>query len=112
MRMLVLNLAQNAFHAMPDGGKLHVRLRSDDNGVTLEIEDNGAGISPDGLKHIFEPFYSRRADQSQGTGLGLPISQNIAENWGGKITVESEFGRGSCFTVHLPPAKQQLDRLS
>jgi len=112
MRMLVLNLVQNAFHAMPDGGTLTVRLRDGENGVTLEIEDNGAGISPDGLKHIFEPFYSRRADQSQGTGLGLPISQNIAENWGGKITVESELGRGSCFTIHLPPAKQQLDRLS
>jgi signal transduction histidine kinase len=112
MRMLVLNLAQNAFHAMPDGGTLTVRLRGDENGVTLEVEDNGAGISPDGLKHIFEPFYSRRADESQGTGLGLPISQNIVENWGGKITVESESGQGTRFTVHLPPAKQQLDRLS
>jgi signal transduction histidine kinase len=112
MRMLALNLAQNAFHAMPDGGTLTVRLRGDENGITLEVADNGAGISPDGLKHIFEPFYSRRADESQGTGLGLPISQNIVENWGGKITVESEFGQGTRFTVHLPPAKQQLDRLS
>lgn len=112
MRMLVLNLVQNAFHAMPAGGKLSVRLRGDENGVTLEIRDNGAGISAEDLKHIFEPFFSRRADQSQGTGLGLAISQNIAENWNGKITVESEFGEGSCFTLRLPPAKQQLDRLS
>jgi signal transduction histidine kinase len=42
----------------------------------------------------------------------LPISQNIVENWGGKITVESELGQGTCFTINLPPAKQQLDRLS
>lgn len=108
MRMVALNLAQNAFHAMPNGGKLKVRLFSDESSVVFEVEDNGVGI-PEGHKpHLFEPFFSHRADHSDGTGLGLSITQAIVENWEGTISVDSTLDQGSCFTVRLPLAKDKL----
>lgn len=103
LRMVVLNLLQNAHHAMPGGGEIRVRTRSVASGeVRIEVIDNGSGIAPGVLPHIFDPFYSRRADGQAGTGLGLTICRSIIERYGGTIAVESKQGCGTTFTVTLP----------
>ncbi|MFM1892158.1 MAG: hypothetical protein RLZ44_1235 [Pseudomonadota bacterium] len=110
MRMVALNLIQNAFHAMPRGGALLVASRSDGRWVSVDVQDTGIGIAAEQLSRIFDPFYSRRADGAQGTGLGLSIVRTIVEHYGGEISVQSEPGHGSTFSVRLPdPAAQSED---
>ncbi len=102
LRMVVLNLVQNALHAMPDGGRLAIRGRVRDRQCVLEFEDDGCGIAPENLASVFLPFFSRRADGTRGTGLGLAISRASVERWGGHLSVRSELGAGSVFEVRLP----------
>jgi PAS domain S-box-containing protein len=100
IRMVTLNLVQNAIHAMsPRGGVLRVSLERHDGGVSARFEDNGPGIPQESLKHLFEPFFSRRADGHRGTGLGLSICRSLVEQYGGEIGVETEPGQGARFTV-------------
>jgi signal transduction histidine kinase len=108
LRAIVLNLAQNALHAMPNGGTLSVRTRQDDAWVEIEFEDTGVGITPEDAQHVFDPFFSHRADGQNGTGLGLSICRSIVEGYGGKITFTSQPGRGSRFVVRLPEASTLL----
>jgi signal transduction histidine kinase len=102
LRMAVLNLIQNAFHAMSGGGLLTLATERRDGKVHIVISDTGAGIAPQDLSHIFQPFFSRRADGKHGTGLGLSISKANVERDGGEISVHSEFGKGSTFVVSYP----------
>ena len=104
IRMIVLNLAQNAFHAMPKGGMLRVTTRREGAEILIEFQDTGVGIPPDDLQHIFDPFFSRRADGATGTGLGLSISRSLVKAFYGELKVETRVGAGSRFTVHLPDA--------
>lgn len=96
-----LNLIQNAFHAMPDGGQLIARARVEKDQSIIEIIDTGFGIPPEELSKIFDPFYTSK-EEGKGTGLGLSICHGIAEDMNGKIEVESEIDQGSCFRVVLP----------
>jgi signal transduction histidine kinase len=76
--------------------------------VTIAVQDTGPGIAPEHLPHLFERFYrtdSARAADSGGTGLGLAIVKEIAVAHGGEVRAESEFGKGSVFTVTLPVAR-------
>jgi len=102
IRMTTLNLAQNAFHAMPDGGRLDVSTVKENGNILIKFVDTGKGITEENLQRIFEPFFSRRVVGDNGTGLGLSISKNIVESYGGKLTVESTPGEGSSFTIQLP----------
>jgi len=104
LRMIALNLAQNALHAMPDGGTLEVRTGRIGDRVEIAVADSGVGIATEDLDRIFDPFFSRRADGSQGTGLGLPISRALARSFHGDIAVESRAGAGARFTLQLPEA--------
>jgi len=104
VRMIALNLGQNALHAMPDGGRVHVRTRRAGDRVEVVVEDSGVGIAAEDLERIFDPFFSRRADGAQGTGLGLPISRALARSFHGDIAVESRPGAGARFTLQLPEA--------
>jgi len=105
MRILALNLTQNAFHAMPDGGQLKVSAVRSDNFIKISFADTGVGIHQEAMHQIFEPFFSRRADGARGTGLGLSICRMIVENYDGALEAKSTFGEGSCFTIRLPSAE-------
>jgi len=99
MRMVVVNLMQNAFHAMPNGGKMDIKIYTENKQVYLDFSDTGVGIEAENLTRIFEPFYSKRADREkqEGVGLGLSIVKTIVENSNGIISVESKVGQGTTF---------------
>ena len=101
LRMLVLNLVQNAHHAMPQGGELRVATGCEAGQAWIEVIDVGCGIPEEALARIFDPFYSRRADGEGGTGLGLTICKSIVERYGGRIEVSSRVGEGTRFRVWL-----------
>ncbi|HEU4641748.1 MAG TPA: HAMP domain-containing sensor histidine kinase [Gemmatimonadaceae bacterium] len=107
LRQLFLNLTTNAIKYTPRGGSVEITLVCRDRTASFSVRDTGMGISAADLPHIFERFY--RADRARsrspergGFGLGLAISQWIAEAHGGTISVRSRLGRGSTFTVTLP----------
>ena len=104
LRMVFLNLIQNAYHAMPEGGTLTISTHRDAGDIVIEFSDTGCGIPKDKISRIFHPFYSNRADQEAGTGLGLAISKSIIDHFNGNITVNSEVGQGSVFTIQLRDA--------
>jgi len=108
LRMVVLNLAQNAIHAMPGGGELRISTLRENDEVKIVFTDTGVGISPKDAAHVFEPFYSHRADGKKGTGLGLSICRSIVMNHNGNISFESQTGKGSTFIVSLPDAESVL----
>jgi signal transduction histidine kinase len=109
MRMLVLNLVQNAFHAMPEGGTLRISGRIQEENILLQFQDTGVGIASSNLQRIFQPFWSRRADGVHGTGLGLPICREILRRHGGRITVSSKLDDGSSFMITLPWAESTTE---
>lgn len=113
IRQVFLNIILNACDAMRDGGTLSVSTRlvplEEDGagaaapctrlGYAIAIQDNGSGVPPEVMPHLFEPFYTTK---TQGTGLGLAISAHIVAQHGGHITVDTELGRGTTFTIILP----------
>ena len=111
LRRLFLILIDNAVKYTPPEGRISVALDASDGAAVTEIRDNGMGISPADLPHIFERFY--RADESRsresgGTGLGLSIAKWIAEAHHGSISVVSKVGEGSVFRVQIPLAEDGL----
>jgi len=104
-----LNLLVNAAQAIPEGAKVkdhEIRLTThrDEHGwVVVEVRDSGMGIPPENLSRLFDPFFTTKP-AGVGTGLGLSICHGIITGLGGRITVESEPGRGTCFRVLLPPS--------
>jgi signal transduction histidine kinase len=111
LKQVFINILNNAIDAMPDGGRVEVATRvvhgNGTNGgaplVEISFQDSGVGIDPQHLEKIFDAFFTTKG-AGRGTGLGLPISKRIVERHGGTITVTSEPGRGSCFTIQLPAA--------
>jgi signal transduction histidine kinase len=103
-----LNVLANAVDALSevDHGRIQVVLRRDAEQGIIEIADNGPGIPTDELERIFSLFESTKG--SRGTGLGLPVSQKILGEHGGQITVQSQVGQGSCFSLILPLAQPPL----
>jgi PAS domain S-box-containing protein len=105
LSQVFLNLVINAVHAMrtekPSEHVLRVRTRLEGERVRIDISDTGHGIPPDVLSRIFDPFFTTKPT-GVGTGLGLSISHSIVQKMGGEITVESEPGRGTTFTLRLP----------
>lgn len=95
----LMNLVKNAFEAMPDGGQLMVRTYSTPRGVALELIDTGCGMDETTAMKMFEPFYSTKHG---GSGLGLPTARKIIEVHGGRISVQSELGRGTKFVLEFP----------
>ncbi|HLN30262.1 MAG TPA: ATP-binding protein [Gemmataceae bacterium] len=103
MEQVFLALIMNAIDAMPRGGNLWIEIRpsNHETEIKIQVRDDGAGIAPDVLPQIFEPFLTTK-ESGHGVGLGLAISRGIVERHNGRIEVESELGRGTTFTVTLP----------
>jgi len=100
VKQAVLNLMLNAMQAMDgNGGELILAAGRSPGEATIDVIDTGPGIAPDALDKIFQAYYSTK---KSGTGLGLAMSRRIADEHGGTITVRSEPGKGSDFTIHLP----------
>jgi two-component system NtrC family sensor kinase len=100
LQQVLINLIVNALHAMPQGGTLTLATQDWDNkGVSITVSDTGTGIPAENLQRIFDPFYTTK--QGEGTGLGLSISYTLVARYGGSISVESEVGKGSSFTIQL-----------
>jgi signal transduction histidine kinase/CheY-like chemotaxis protein len=99
IQQVFINLALNAFDAMPEGGTLHITVRDQRDGIEIFFRDSGSGIPPERQGNIFEPFYSSK---DAGTGLGLTVSYNIMTAHGGQLELVSDEGPGACFRVFLP----------
>ena len=100
-KMMILNLAQNAIKAMPDGGELKITGIKRSNNMILSIKDTGIGIDEKQIKHIFEPFYSANS-YAKSSGLGLAIVSSLIEKSSGTISVKSKVGKGTEFTIKIP----------
>ncbi len=103
LEQILLNMTINADDAMPNGGILTIKTFLSDHSVALEISDTGIGMTPDVKSKLFEPFFSTK-EPGHGTGLGLATCYGIIEQAGGLITVQSQPGEGSVFTILLNPA--------
>jgi signal transduction histidine kinase len=102
LRRILVNLLQNAILYAPVGGTVKVSLQDSEEALEVLIEDNGPGIPPEEMGHIFEKFYRGRvAEKAMGTGLGLAIAGTLAESLGGSIEVESPPERGALFRLRL-----------
>jgi two-component system, cell cycle sensor histidine kinase and response regulator CckA len=121
IEQILLNLAVNAQHAMPDGGQLSIETRNESfsaeslggspNGKTSEyvlltVSDTGAGMEADVLERMFEPFFTTKTD-GQGTGLGLSMVHGIVTQHGGHITCYSKPGKGTSFKIYFPVAQSE-----
>jgi len=107
LSQVLANLIENAVKYSPDGGEIAVRAGVAEAGVWFSVADQGLGIAPEHLEHIFERFYrvdTPRTREIGGTGLGLAICARIVEEHGGRIEAQSVEGEGSTFTVTLPLA--------
>ena len=110
MGQIFMNILINAIHAMPGGGEIHLRLENAKGpknapGVAARIADTGLGIPAEVLPRIFDFAFSTKGDR--GSGLGLAISREIIQAHGGQITVKTEEGKGSEFSVWLPEAGEK-----
>ena len=103
----LVNLIENAIHAMPEGGTLTAQVRPSEDGqwVELAIRDDGTGIAPEARRRLFEPYFSTK---SSGTGLGLAIVNRTVEAHRGRVEVESTRGKGSTFRILIPSTAAEL----
>ena len=103
MSQIWINLLSNALKYTPDGGKIGVLLFIRAREICVRIKDTGIGIKKESLDRIFEKFYQEDpSHKTSGNGLGLPLVKRIVEIVGGRISVESEAGKGTCVSVYLP----------
>ena len=101
---MVINLLVNAIQAMPDGGVLKIAVEDWDEadmpvGIRISVCDTGPGIAQSDLDKLFEPFFT--AKKPGGNGLGLWVSKNLVERYGGRLSATSCIGQGACFVVWL-----------
>jgi signal transduction histidine kinase len=101
IHQVFMNLIVNARHAMKDSGTLTIRTRHENDRVMIQIADTGVGISEDNLARVFDPGFTTKGKR-MGMGMGLLITRQIVDRHAGHISVESEVGQGTTFTIELP----------
>lgn len=99
MKRVLMNLINNAVQAMPKAGRLTITALKNHDSLTVSVQDTGVGMALASLEKIFNPFFTTKA---QGQGLGLAVCKRLVEAQGGTITVKSEVGEGSTFTITIP----------
>lgn len=113
LEQVIDNLLDNAIKWSPPGGSIRLSAHLEGSSVDLRVEDNGAGIPPADLPHIFTRFYrvekARSRGGASGTGLGLSIVKHIVAMHGGSVRAESAFGKGTAITVSLPAARARRE---
>jgi signal transduction histidine kinase len=105
VKQILLNLLSNAVKFTPDGGRVDISARREQDVVVIAVRDTGVGIAPDDQQAVFEEFRQvgrSYTNKHEGTGLGLALTRRFVELHGGRIWVESEPGKGSTFTFTLP----------
>ncbi|HZQ06653.1 MAG TPA: HAMP domain-containing sensor histidine kinase [Anaerolineae bacterium] len=105
LKQVLLNLVDNAIKYTPQGGEVTLSLVKDEEWVKIAVQDTGIGIAAENIPNLFDRFYrvdKARSRDAGGTGLGLAIAKSVVDAHNGKITVESQLGKGSTFTVWLP----------
>lgn len=105
LREVLLNLLLNSMDAMPEGGRVTLRTRRENEHVFIEANDNGCGIPESIRKRIFDPFFTTKGVQR--AGLGLSVSYGIIRRHNGEIQVKSREGKGSTFTIRLPVSREE-----
>ncbi len=102
LKQVFLNIIINAIQAMPEGGELTIQTQFvPENSLQIQFSDTGQGISEENLTHIFTPFFTTK-EVGKGTGLGMYVSHSIIQREGGDISVKSQLGKGTTFTIELP----------
>jgi CheY-like chemotaxis protein len=101
IREALLNILENAFAAMPEGGRLTIEIRERDDQAMVTITDTGRGMSPEVQRLAFEPFFTTRASEG-GSGLGLALAQEIVQRYGGQVRLNSREGVGTSFVLTFP----------
>ncbi|MCG2720500.1 MAG: ATP-binding protein, partial [Thermodesulfovibrionales bacterium] len=99
IKTCLYNIILNAFHAMPDGGKVTIRASRTDDKLSIDVEDTGVGISAEKISKIFDPFFTTKQD---GIGIGLSLTKRVVEEHKGRIEFKSIEGKGSAVTISLP----------
>lgn len=110
LESVLANLIANAINYTPDGGAIEVRASQEGDFIRIDVQDNGFGIEAEYQEKIFEKFFRVKNEKTRyitGTGLGLPIVKSIVTNMGGRISVASQPGQGSTFSVFLPSSQLQ-----
>jgi two-component system, NtrC family, sensor kinase len=111
-QQVLVNMIRNSAEATHSAGTIRIEARRDEfpegTGTTLEIEDDGEGIATEHLKRVFDPFYTTKA-VGKGTGLGLFVAHEIIVQHGGAVFVESQFGHGAKFWIHIPDGSEALE---
>jgi signal transduction histidine kinase len=104
----LVNIIGNAVKYTPMGGHIYVNAREEEDNICIEIKDDGVGIAAEDIPHIFDDFYvgKTKPEEERRSGVGLAITKRIIDAHDGSISVDSELGKGSTFTVHLPILKQ------
>ncbi len=105
IQQAIIALATNAIDAMPDGGTLTFRAKAKHGRVAIEVSDTGVGISAEDMSKIFEPFFTTK-EVGKGTGLGLAVCYGIITDHGGRVSVRSNLGNGTTFTIFLPAVER------
>ena len=98
MRQVIINLIKNALEAMPQGGQLSLATKVQPPHLEVRVSDTGQGMPPEVKANIFQPYFTTK---ETGTGLGLAITQNILQEHGGSIAVDSAPGQGTTFTLKI-----------
>ena len=101
IRQVLINLLSNAIQATSQGGRIDIQVESTQSGISIAVIDTGSGIPKENLEKIFEPFFSTKSP-GEGTGLGLFVTREIVDKFGGTVEVASRIGHGTRFTVQIP----------
>ena len=108
IEQVLINLIQNAVQAMPEGGKLLIKVSEAFGNISISVADTGLGIKEENLRKVFDPFYTTKPE-GEGTGLGLSVSYGIIKKHQGTIKVESVIGVGTTFLINLPQVESRLE---